>query len=419
MAEQCGERDVMITIKRFIRQRSKPIGKQYYLVLDNFKHDGNNVWIYEEDLLAMLKRLIRAMDEPIMEDVDYSDMYEVSEQLGKKCKKKKKKKENTGHPLDGVIEKGNNLKNGLIDYVKGGKSTPSQIETEEEADKSPEELLQESARIEEERIQKEKEKEQKRRNARDDWFRAKQELEEEKAKFNRERQIEQIFNKQIQPLVEPFLKVMESLIYFAGCLDAEDFSSRKRILRNRQQMLCSIIQTSLGETPLEDEVFRGIDKMLAAMHQEMKVSELPQIPDPYPTIEEYLQEKQKTEKSKQKYLSENEKLRLNDFRQKQILEYICLFRELYPVVVKICAESQTDIEEQWAISIGREIVRIVDQHQSRNESMKFIFVYPDNEAHTQNESVKIDFIAAEADCPGLYYRDSSGELICVIPGRVK
>lgn len=414
MAERCGERNTMITIKKFIHQKNKPIGKQYCFILDNFKHDGNNVWIYEEDLLVMLKRLIRAMDEPIMEDVDYSDVYEVSEQLRKKCKKKKK----TGNSLDGVIEKGNNLANGIIDYVKGGKSTPNQIEKEEEADKATEELLQESARIEEERIQKEKEKEEKRCKARDDWFRAERELAKEKAEYSKAKRIEIIYNEKIQPLVQPFLKLTESLIYFAGCLNAEDFSTRKRILSNRQLLLCSNLQASTWGFSLDREAFHGIDEMLAAMAQEAKLPELPQLSDQL-TADMYLQKKTKTEELKKKYIIENEKLQLNDIRQRQILEYVCLFRDLYPVIEKISAEPGIEPDAQWAISIGREIVQLVEQYQARNSTMKFIFVYPDNEAYTQSEAVKIDFIAAEADCPGLYYRDSSGELICVIPGRVK
>lgn len=417
MAERCGERDVMITIKRFIHQKNKPIGKQYYLVLDNFMHDGNNVWIYEEDLLAMLKRLILAMDEPIMENVDYSDVYEVSEQLRKKCKKKKK--ENTGNLIDGVREKGNNIANGFIGYVRGGKSTPNQIETDEEVDEpTEEEVLQNLARIEEERIRKEKEKEEKRCKARDDWFRAERELAKEKAKYSKAKRIEIIYNEKIQPLVQPFLKLTESLIYFAGCLNAEDFSTRKRILSNRQRLLCSNLQASTWGFSLDREAFHGIDEMLAAMAQEAKLPELPQLSDQL-TADMYLQKKTKTEELKKKYLIENEKLQINDIRQKQILEYVCLFRDLYPVIEKIIAESEKEPDEQWAISIGREIVQLVEQYQARNSTMKFIFVYPDNMAHIQSESVKIDFIAAEADCPGLYYRDSRGELICVIPGRVK
>lgn len=404
MAEQCGERDVMITIKRFIRQKSKPIGKQYYLVLDNFKHDGNNVWIYEEDLLAMLKRLIRAMDEPIMEDVDYSDVYEVSEQLRKKCKKKK----NTGNPLDG-----------LIDYVKGGKSTPNQIETEEEADKSTEELLQELARIEEERIQKEKEKEEKRCKARDDWFQAERELAEEKAKYSKAKRIEQIFNGKVQPMVQPFLKLMESLIYFAGCLNAEDFATRKRVLLNRQRMICSNMQASIWGFPLDREAFAGIEEMLFAMEEEIKLPKAPQLLDSL-TVIEYIQKKRETEELKRKYLIENEKLRRNESRQRQILEYISLFQELFPIIEKISNETLNEVDEAWAVSIGLEIVQRVNNYESRNANMKFIFVYPDDDICIQSESVRVDFIAAESDSPGLYYRDNKiGKLICVIPGRVK
>lgn len=220
-------------------------------------------------------------------------------------------------------------------------------------------------------------------------------------------------------MLQPFRKLMESLIYFAGCLNAEDYSTRKRVLRNRQRMICSSIQANAWDVVLAREAFQGVDEMLAAMDQETKIPDLPQMLDQL-TTSMYLQKKQATEELKQKYLLENEKLRLNDIQQRKILEYISLFRELYPVIEKICAACESEIEEQWAISIGQEIVQLVDCYRPRKTNMKFVFVYPDDNTITQSESVKITFVAAEANSPGLFYIDSdSGELVCVIPGRVK
>lgn len=401
----------MITVKKFIRQKNQPIGKQYYLVLNNFKHDGNNVWIYEEDLLAMLERLKLVMDEPIMEDVDYSAVHEISRQLGKKCKEKSDKKR-----LAVLKEKGSDIATGVIDgfidCVKGGKSTSNQVEMEEE-------VLQNLARMEEERIQKEKAKEDSRCKARDDWFHAEQELAKEKAKYSKEKHIEQIFNEKVQPLAHPFLKLMESLIYFAGCLNAEDFSTRKCILFNRQQMMLGSIQANGWDGILSVEAFQGVDEMLAAMAQGTIIPDLPQMSDQL-TTEEYLQKKAKTEELYKRYLVENEKLQLNAIRQKQILEYICLFKELLPVIEKISDDTLTEIDENLAVSTGSEIVRCVENYEAKNLNIKFIFVYPNDEICMQSESIRVDFIAAESDSPGLYYKgNSSGKLICVIPGRVK
>lgn len=405
----------MITVKKFIRQKNQPIGKQYYLVLDNFKHDENNVCIYEEDLLAMLDRLMRAMDEPIMEDVDYSAVHEISRQLDKKCKEKSDKK-----LLAVLKEKGGNFATGIKNCVKGGKSTPNQVEMEEEVDEpTEEELLQNLARMDEERIQKEKEKEDKRCKVRDDWFQAEQELAKEKAKYSKEKHIEQIFNEKVQPLVHPFLKLMESLIYFAGCLNSEDFSTRKRILLNRQRMICGSIQANGWDGILVAEAFQGVDEMLAAIAQEARIPDLPQISDQL-TTEEYQQKKAKTEELYKRYLVENEKLRLNAIRQKQILEYICLFKELLPVIEKISDDTLTEIEENLAVSTGSEIVRCVENYEAKSLNIKFIFIYPNDEICMQSESIRVDFIAAESDSPGLYYRDNrSGTFICVIPGRIK
>lgn len=428
--DQCGEFNAMSKIKVMV-QKDK---SEYYFVVEKCKPNGNTCHIYKEDLFNMLNQLMRKMDNPKMDCIDFWDLYKIASELQRKLSERLQKECERDDPdnslTDETRERGSSLldvsKKTLGNLLETGKEKSSSLirnfsnakKTEKEPplakiDGPNQEEYEEAvrARWRQETLKKEEE----RCKAR---VQAERELAEEKAKYSKAKRIEIIYNEKIQPLVQPFLKLTESLIYFAGCLNAEDFSTRKRILSNRQQLLCSNLQASTWGFSLDREAFQGVDEMLAAMSQETKLPELPQKSDPL-TAEEYLQKKQETEKLKRQYLLENEKLRLNEFRQKQILEYICLFRELYPVVTEICAESQTDIEEQWAISIGREIVRIVDQHQSRNASMKFIFVYPDNEAHTQNESVKIDFIAAEADCPGLYYRDSSGELICVIPGRVK
>lgn len=412
--EQCGECEDMKNI-RFERYSNSL--NQFGIIIPDCIYTEKDAYISEKCLLTLLQQLLEVMDDPKMDGVDYSKLNDLSGQLQKKCKEKIKANK------AGAKKTLNHSRSSTKKQKNGNAQTTCEDTKQPDSKESPEEIEQWLLQKEEQWKQEEREREKERCKARDNWFQAKRELAEEKAKYSKAKRIEQIFNGKVQPMVQPFLKLMESLIYFAGCLNAEDFSTRKRILSNRQQLLCSNLQASTWGFSLDREAFQGVDEMLAAMSQETKLPELPQISDrltaELTAEEEYLQKKQETEKLKRQYLLENEKLRLNDFRQKQILEYICLFRELYPVVVKICAESQTDIEEQWAISIGREIVRIVDQHQSRNESMKFIFVYPDNEAHTQNESVKIDFIAAEADCPGLYYRDSSGELICVIPGRVK
>ena len=430
MAEQCGERDIMITIKGLMRQKNKPVGEQYYLVVENCKFDGNNVWIYEEDLLAMLEKLIKVINSPTMRNVDYSELYKLTNKLQEKLQEKcevQDKDNKGGSRSSGFRGLGNNIKEvgsnalGVIKNIGNPKKAEIEQNPEtmvEPSDEEREKAKREMAELEERWRQEEQKKEEQRCKARDDWFQAERELAEEKAKYSKAKRIEQIFNGKVQPMVQPFLKLMESLIYFAGCLNAEDYSVRKRVLRNKRQMICSIILENAWDFPIGKEAFHGIDEMLAAMAQEAKLPELPPLSDQM-TADMYLQKKTKTEELKKKYIIENEKLQLNDIRQGQILEYVCLFRDLYPVIEKISAEPGIEPDAQWAISIGREIVQLVEQYQARNSTMKFIFVYPDNEAHTQNESVKIDFIAAEADCPGLYYRDSSGELICVIPGRVK
>lgn len=426
--DQCGEFNAMSKIKVMV-QKDK---SEYYFVVEKCKPNGNTCHIYKEDLFNMLNQLMRKMDDPKMDCIDFWDLYKIASELQRKLSERLQKECERDDPdnslTDETRERGSSwfgvskekLGNllGNLSNAKKTEKEPPLAKIDGPNQEEYEEAIRAKAEREERWRQETLKKEEERCKARDDWFQAERELAEEKAKYSKAKRIEQIFNGKVQPMVQPFLKLMESLIYFAGCLNAEDFSVRKRVLRNKRQMICSIIQENAWDFPIDKEAFHGIDEMLMAMSQKVKQPEITQL-DGNLTTNEYQQKKQETENLKKKYLIENEKLQLNDIRQRQILEYVCLFRDLYPVIEKISAEPGIEPDAQWAISIGREIVQLVEQYQARNSTMKFIFVYPDNEAHTQSESVKIDFIAAEADCPGLYYRDSSGELICVIPGRVK
>lgn len=435
MAEQCGERDIMITIKGLMRQKNKPVGEQYYLVVENCKFDGNNVWIYEEDLLAMLEKLIKAINSPTMRNVDFSELYKLTNKLQEKLQEKcevQDKDNKGGSRRSGIRELGNNIKEvgnnavevGLGVFKNFGNPKKAEIEQNPEtmvepSDEEREEAKREMAELEERWRQEEQKKEEQRCKARDDWFLAERELAEEKEKYNKSKHIEQIFEDKIQPMVQPFLKLMESLFYFAGCLSAEDYAVRRRVLLNRQRMICSSIQASSWGFPLDREAFAGIEEMQLAMEEDIKQPKTPQLLDSL-TASEYIQKKQETEDLKRKYQIENEKLRGKESRQRQILEYISLFQELFPIIEKISNDTLNEVNEAWAVSIGLEIVQRVNNYKSRNANMKFIFVYPDDDICMQSESVRVDFIAAESDSPGLYYRDNkNGKLICVIPGRVK
>lgn len=417
MAEQDGECDDMKNL-RFERYPNSP--NQFGIIIPDCMCNGRNAYISEECLLTLLQQLLKVMDDPVMEGIDYSELYDLSGLLQKKCKEKMKANNNKQH-LTGLKEFGTNIGSNIRNLKSRKGQTPCEDVISQDAAEGPseEEIRQRLLQMEERRKQEEREREEERCKARDAWFQAERELAEEKAKYSKAKRIELIYNGKVQPMLQPFRKLMESLIYFAGCLNAEDYSTRKRVLRNRQRMICSSIQANAWDVVLAREAFQGVDEMLAAMAQEAKIPDLPQILDQL-TTSMYLQKKQATEELKQKYLLENEKLRLNDIQQRKILEYISLFRELYPVIEKICAACESEIEEQWAISIGQEIVQLVDCYRPRKTNMKFVFVYPDDNTITQSESVKITFVAAEANSPGLFYIDSdSGELVCVIPGRVK
>lgn len=243
----------------------------------------------------------------------------------------------------------------------------------------------------------------------------------EQATYNLYKEREHTFQTEIQPSIPVFHKIMDELVYFAGCRKESDYEERKTLLLNKQELLRVDVQSGMWEA---SAAFDGIGKMKAALketsiappvninREENKRKEW--------TSGDYKKEKVTVEAKKKEYAAENKKLRMDESRQRQYLEYVCLLKAFYPIVEEICGQETMDA--QWAGGIAEQLEKVVEKQPCNfSHNMKFCWVYPDDDAVRQSEQLQIQFRAAEVDCPGLYYRDSDrqNQYVCVVPGCAK
>ena len=243
----------------------------------------------------------------------------------------------------------------------------------------------------------------------------------EQTTYNLYKEREHTFQAEIQPSIPVFHKIMDELIYFAGCRKESDYEERKTLLLNKQELLRVNVQSGMWEA---SAAFDGIGKMKAALKETsiappVNINREENERNEW-TSGDYKKEKVTVEAKKKEYAAENKKLRKDESRQRQCLEYVCLLKAFYPIVEEIC--NQETMDAQWACGIAEQLEKVVAEQQCEfSTNMKFCWVHPDDDAVQQSKQLQIQFRAAEVDCPGLYYRDSDrqNQYVCVVPGCAK
>lgn len=243
----------------------------------------------------------------------------------------------------------------------------------------------------------------------------------EQATYNLYKKREHMFQTEIQPSISAFHKIMDELIYFAGCSKESDYEGRKTLLLNKQELLRADIQSGMWDV---SAAFNGIINMRAVLNEEPIASSVNTDQEENERKEwtsgDYKRETVAVEAKKKEYAVENEKLRMDESRQRQCLEYVCLLKAFYPIVEEICGRGAMDA--QWACEIVERLEKVVvEQPCNFSTNMKFCWVYPDDDAVKQSKQLQLQFRAAEVDCPGLYYRDKrrQDQYVCVVPGCAK
>lgn len=246
-----------------------------------------------------------------------------------------------------------------------------------------------------------------------------------KAKYEYQKRVLSVYEETVAPFIEPFKKVMENLVYFAACADPVVYEEGKTPLRNKSRALRNGIQSGMWGVYLDAAHLDRIGEMFDADNPVVPFSfRSESAVDVNARIAAYKHRVEAANGQRKPYDTENAKL-ANQIKHAQLLwEYVNLLRSFLPQLEKIISTPEDAECTEWATEIGTALLAAVENHVCRNSKMKFQWVYPHGELSQKNEKIRVQFIAAELDCPGLYYilqqeHNSPRRFICVAPGYSK
>lgn len=99
--------------------------------------------------------------------------------------------------------------------------------------------------------------------------------------------------------------------------------------------------------------------------------------------------------------------------------YYRLLQAALPLMIEI-GSLDDDIGSEKAVSLYEKAWDLLRQFNSENEEYQFQWITPTDDIFKKSKRIRVDFIAGEANWPGLYLSSSENadELICVSPGYV-
>ncbi|MBR2310223.1 MAG: hypothetical protein IKA47_06795 [Oscillospiraceae bacterium] len=246
-----------------------------------------------------------------------------------------------------------------------------------------------------------------------------------KARYEYQKGVLSVYEETVAPFVEPFKKVMENLVYFAACADPVVYEEGKTPLRNKSRALRNGMQPGMWGEYLNAAHLGRISEMFDMENPVVPFSfRAESAVDVNIRITAYKYRVEAANGQRKPYDTENAKL-ANQIKHTQLLwEYVNLLRSFLPQLEKIINTPEDAECTEWATEIGTALLAAVENHACRNPKMKFQWVYPHGELSRKNEKIRVQFISAELDCPGLYYilqeePNSPRRFICVAPGYSK
>lgn len=246
-----------------------------------------------------------------------------------------------------------------------------------------------------------------------------------KAKYEYQKRVLSVYEETVTPFVEPFKKVMENLVYFAACADPAVYEEGKTPLKNKSRALRNGMQPGMWGEYLDAAHLDRIGEMFDADNLAAPFSFLAESAvDVNIRIAAYKHRVEAANDQRKPYDTENAKL-ANQIKHAQLLwEYVNLLRSILPQLERIVSTPEDAECAEWATDIGAALLAAVENHVCRNSKMHFQWVYPHEELSRKNEKIRVQFISAELDCPGLYYvlqEELNGprRFVCVAPGYSK
>lgn len=257
---------------------------------------------------------------------------------------------------------------------------------------------------------------------RTDCMKAESALAKAKAQYAYQKRVLAVYGETVEPFLEPFKRVMENLVYFAACADPAVYEAGKTPLSNKIRGLRSGMQPGMWGEHLDTAHLSRIGEMFEVAAPAAAFSFRAETnADVKTRIDAYEARIKGANELKRPYDIENAKL-ANRIKHAQFLwEYVDLLRCFLPQLEKITGTPEEEESARWAAEIGNALLEEVRTHVCRNPKMKFLWVYPHGEISRKDEKIQVQFIVAEMDCPGLYYKfeeayDGLKPLGCIAPG---
>jgi len=373
------------------------------------KDQDGSYRVTAHEIKNLLERLLKCCDQPERYGLGIEYLDDLFEEYERIRGKQKEKKISFTLPIA-------KIKKNPVDSEKTNSAEETEA-SEINMEKAPEPDLETLLLLMKKQIREEQEK----------YLELRKQISREQKICDYWRQKNRIYEDRIGPLVEPFVNIMKILCYFAGCTNSGCFPDMKGILQKKHQNLCTDLMPEMWGRIINGENLnvlpampKGVQEIHFEKDTEPELTET-ETANPAELLKDYKRKNQETREKMVMMQKQSIKLENNFKSGLLIWEYAYLLKSFLPVIEKLAA--CTEIDENTAVWAGSELNRIVEGYKCQNEEMRFLWVFPDSVICNESESVRIDFIAAEADCPGLYFELKSQReektLVCVTPGHVK
>lgn len=256
----------------------------------------------------------------------------------------------------------------------------------------------------------------------DKWQHALAKHNDAKQRYDYWKEAEEYFETSVRPLNEPFRQVTELLSYFVPCRTKEDYKKRAAVLLNKQHYLCGSLQPGKwGECLTSDRLSKI--RLPGDEPQPVEKDKIPFEPskgsfESIKAAASYEAETKVLIEETRDYLYDLKQMENARLQNQKFWENAMLLRDFLPAIELLRQFEGAEDRPALAAEIGAMLADAVANHECIDPEMRFLWLFPEGDAYRESLPVRLEFILAEANCPGLYYTLGTGAPVCVVRGRV-
>lgn len=260
------------------------------------------------------------------------------------------------------------------------------------------------------------------------WRNASEECDAVKREYEYWKKAEEYFETSVRPLNESFRQATELLSYFVPCQTKADYEKRVTVLLNKQRYLCGSLQPGRWGECLTSGRLDQL-RLPGAGPQSSKTDAVPSVRSknedfepaerPLDAVKAYDEDTKALIKVTDDYLRDLKRMENVRLQYQRLWENASLLRDFLPAIELLQQFEDAEDRAALAVKIGVTLADAVTNHRCLDPEMRFLWLFPDDDAYWESLSVRLDFIPAETECPGLYYTHGTDAPFCVVPGRIE